>query len=189
MHVITKLLEGHCPASIAQQFLEISGGGKLPQKSIAKSRDAVLMRKCVSNATETTAETLMRTLTEDETMSFVCHTGSCDEAKKLVRVRRKRQSKGQNMTIEEKNNISEEHKTFVTEIVLGLSLGNGEFLTNVMWLDETAKRYHRLCPEVLGVDVTFRTNAEKRGLHRGCSIAIDLRNVPNVLAHAPSNQA
>ena len=102
MRVTTKLLEGHCPTSIAQQFLEISGGGKLPQKSIAKLRDAVLMRKHDSNATETTAETLTRTLTEDETMSFVCHTGSYDEAQKLVRVRRKRQSKGKNMTIKEK---------------------------------------------------------------------------------------
>ena len=131
----------------------------------------------------------MRMLTEEETMPFVCHAGSCDEAHKLVRVRRKRQSKGKIMTIEQKNNMSEEHKRFVTEIVLGLSLGNGEFLINVMWLDETAKRHHRLYPEVLGVDVTFRTNAEKRGLCRGCSIAIDLRNLPNVCAHAPSNQA
>ena len=102
MHMTTKLLEGHCPTSIAQQFLEISGGGKLPQKSIAKLRDAVLMRKYNSNATETTAETLIRMLIEDETMSFICHAGSYDEAKKLVRVRRKRQSKGKNMTIEEK---------------------------------------------------------------------------------------
>ena len=78
-----------------------------------------------------------------------------------MRVRRKRQSKVKYLTIEEKNNISEEHKRFVIELVLGLSLGNGEFLINVMWLDETAKRYHRLYSEVLGVDITFQTNAEK----------------------------
>jgi len=58
-----------------------------------------------------------------------------------------------------------------------------------MWLDETAKRYHRLYPEILGVDVTFRTNAEKRGLYRGCSKAIDMRNLPNIFAFIPSNQA
>ena len=79
------------------------------------------------------------------------------------------------MTIEEKNSISEEHKRFVTEIVLGLSLGNNKFLINVMWLDETAKRYHRLYPEVLGMDATFRTT-------------IDLYNLPNVLTCIPSNQ-
>ena len=58
-----------------------------------------------------------------------------------------------------------------------------------MWLDETAKRCYRLCTEILGVDVTFRTNAEKRGLHCGCNKAIDLCNLPNMLAYIPSNQS
>ena len=59
MCTIIKLLAGHCPTSIAQQFLEISSGGKLPQKSISKLRDTVLMRKYNSNTTKTTAETLI----------------------------------------------------------------------------------------------------------------------------------
>ena len=55
------------------------------------------------------------------------------------------------------------------EIILGLSLGNGKFLINIMWLDETAKRYYCLYPEILGTDATFRTNTEIRGLYCGCS--------------------
>ena len=35
LDVVCKLLENHCPTSIAQQFLELQDGGKLPAKSIA----------------------------------------------------------------------------------------------------------------------------------------------------------
>ena len=57
--------------------------------------------------------------------------------------------------------LESEHQRFVEEIVLCLSLVNGEFLIKTMWTDETSKRQHRPHPTVLGVDVTFRVNAEK----------------------------
>ena len=82
------------------------------------------MKKYKSSSTESTACTLTRILSEDETMSFVRHAGSYDEAQQLVRVRRKRKSKGKNMTIEDKKNLSKDHKRFVTEIVLGLEMEN-----------------------------------------------------------------
>ena len=56
---LTKLFENHCPTPVAQQFLETSGGGKFPQKSVPKMCETVLMRKHKTNATETTAETLV----------------------------------------------------------------------------------------------------------------------------------
>ena len=66
------------------------------------------------------------------------------------------------MKTDEKIDICTEHAQCVKEIVLGLSLGNGEFLLNVMFVTEEAKEHHKLCPEALGFDVAFRTNAEKR---------------------------
>lgn len=45
LQMIANLFENHCPASIAQQFLEISSGGEFPQKSMPKLRKIVLIRK------------------------------------------------------------------------------------------------------------------------------------------------
>ena len=131
---------------------------------------------------------MIRLLDKDESISYVCYTGSYNEAKKLVKVHRKSKKKG-NMIDAAETNVSAAHEKFAKEVVLGLSLGNGEFLINVMWVDELAKRYHRLYPKVLGADVAFGTNAEKRGLHRGCSKTIDDRNIPNIYCFMPSNQA
>lgn len=121
-------------------------------------------------------------------MSHMCCTGSYDKAQQLVQVCRKRKSKEKNMTIEEKNNLSEEHKRFAKEIMSSSSIGNGEFLINVMWLDETTKRYHWLYLEILGIDVGFRTNAERCSLHCRCSKAIDSLNLLNIFSCAPLNQ-
>jgi hypothetical protein len=48
-----------------------------------------------------------------------------------------------------------------------LDLGDGEFLLAVAWVTEDAKRYHEMYPYVLGFDVIFGTNQEKRPHMRG----------------------
>ena len=82
-----------------------------------------------------------------------------------------------------------EHEACVVDIVNASSLGNGEFLIDIAWTDETAKHHHRLCPEMLGFDAQERTNAEKRGLCRGCSISTDGCNLSNFMSFIPSEQA
>ena len=57
-----------------------------------------------------------------------------------------------------------------------------------MWLDETTKRYYYLYPEILGIDVTFRTNAKKYSLFNRYSKAINLHNLLNIFAFIPSNE-
>ena len=44
------------------------------------------------------------------------------------------------MKTDNKIDISIEHAQYVKEIVLGLSLGNGEFLLNAMFVTEEAKK-------------------------------------------------
>ena len=189
LSMVGKLFENHCPLPMANLFMELLGGGKLSRKSISKLRETVLIRRYDSNLNESTAETLIRLLNEDESITHLSCAGSYDQAQQLVRVRKKRKSKGNKVDQEGNCNVSNDHKRFVKEIILGLSLGNNKFLINAMWIDEKAKRYHCLYPDILGVDVNFRTNAEKRGLLRGCSKAIDNRNLPNIFSFMPSSQA
>ena len=189
LQLISKLFENHCPVAIAQQFLEISDGSKLPLNSINKLRDAILMRKYGVAGKESTAETSLRILDNDDSQSYICCTGSYDQAKQLVRVRRKRKKNNTKPTIDEKKCAQKEHERYAMDIANALSLGNGKFLIAIAWLDESAKHYHKLHPEVLGFDVQFRTNSEKRGLYRGCSMSADGRNLPNLLSFIPSVQS
>ena len=75
------------------------------------------------------------------------------------------------------------------EAVLGLSLGKREFMLCAKWVDDAAKRHHRVHPEVLGFYASFGTNTEKRGLCRGCSKSPGLRNLPTTNSFTPSLQA
>ena len=154
-----------------------------------KLRETVLMRKHGVSINESTAETLFRLLDNDDAQSCVCCTGSYDEAKELVRVRLKRKKKGETPVADDKASRNEDHENHVKDIVHALAIGNGEFLIDVAWIDDLAKHCHRQCPEILGFDLKFRTNAEKRGLHRGCSKTIDLRNLPNFTSFMPCEQA
>ena len=147
------------------------------------------MREHSSQNNESTTETLMRMISDDPKVTFVCHAGSCDEAIKLVKARRKHKKKGESIKTDEKRDMPHDRAQYAKEIVLGSSLGNGEFLLNVMWVNKEVKHYHKLHPEILGVDVTHGANSEKRGLHRGCSKSIDLRNLPHVNSFMPSEQA
>ena len=90
---------------------------------------------------------------------------------------------------DDKMSRNKDHENCVKDIVHALDVGNGEFLIAVAWIDDVAKHFHRLHPEILGFDVKFRTNAEKRGSYRGCSKTIDLRNLPNFLSFMPCEQA
>ena len=106
--------------------------GTLPCKSIAKLHETVLLRKYQTNSKESAAKSLTWLLTKDDAISYVMHAGSCDEASQLVKIHRKRKSKGKKIVESDITNAIIEHQKFVKEVVLGLSLGNGEFLISVM---------------------------------------------------------
>ena len=146
LDVASKLLERNFPTSIAQLFLDLQGGSKILVNSVAKLRQTVLMRKHSSQHNESTAETLTRVISDDPNVSFVCCAGSYDEANQLVKVCRKRKKKGKSTKTDEKRGMPHDHAQCVKEIVLGVSLGNGEFLLNVTWVNEEVKHHHELHP-------------------------------------------
>ena len=113
---------------MAQQLLEISNGSILPTNSINKLRETVLMRKFGVKGKESTAETLLRILDNDDSQSYVSYTGSYDQTKQLVRVRRKRKNNNKKPSIDEKKCSKKEHEQHVMDAANTLPLGNGEFL-------------------------------------------------------------
>lgn len=81
-----------------------------------------------------------------------------------------------------------EAKSYVKGIIEGLTMGDGQILLAIMWITKDAKRYHSKFPHVLGLDVTFGTNAEKRPLFRASGKTSNNKNVPHVNSFIPSQQ-
>ena len=81
---------------------------------------------------------------------------------------------------QETTEISQDDETnyYVKAVVKGLSLGDGEVLLAVAWVTKEGKEYHTMFPRILGVDVTFGTNNEKRPLCRIVGKTSSNRNFP-----------
>ena len=77
---------------------------------------------------------------------------------------------------------------YIQSVIEGLDLGNGQFLLAVAWATESAIRFHELYPSIMGVDVVFGTNREKRPHMRGSGKSADNKNLPYFNAFLPSQQ-
>ncbi len=86
------------------------------------------------------------------------------------------------------NDVSIEAKSFVKNLIKQLTTGDGTILLAVMWITDEGKKYHTKFPHVLGCDVTFGTNAEKRPLFRASGKTSDNKNIPHINAFVPSQQ-
>lgn len=86
------------------------------------------------------------------------------------------------------NDVSQDAQSFVKSLISQLTTGDGTILLAVMWVTEDGKLYHKKFPHVLGCDVTFGTNAEKRPLFRASGKTMDNKNIPHVNAFVPSQQ-
>ena len=84
--------------------------------------------------------------------------------------------------------VSTEAKSFIKSVIDGLTLRDGSILLAIMWVTEEGRSYHVKFPHVLGIDVTFGTNAEKRPLLRTSGKTSNNKNVPHVNAFIPSEQ-
>jgi hypothetical protein len=114
--------------------------------------------------------------------------GSYDEATRSVRVRRKNKSAMSGKTETELRELSESAQQYIQSVIKGLDLGDGQFLLAVAWVTSDAVRYHEMFPSVLGEDVVFGTNQEKRPLMRGTGKSAENKNLPLFNAFLPSQQ-
>ena len=114
--------------------------------------------------------------------------GSFDDAKSKVRVRKKNKKSNAIKSETELENISASTEKFVQSVIDGLQLSDGEFMLAVAFVTDEGRKYHKLFPSVLGFDVVFGTNAEKRPQMRGTGKTSSNKNIPIVEALLPSQQ-
>lgn len=106
-----------------------------------------------------------------------------------MRVRKKSKSSKSVQAESDIEKLSESSKKYIKAVIEGLDLGNGEFLLAVAWATADGRRFHQMYPDVLGLDVVFGTNTEKRPMMRGVGKSTSNRNLPVVNAYFPSQQA
>ena len=73
--------------------------------------------------------------------------------------------------------MSKDAKSFLKHVIKALTV-NGRVLLAVAWVTDKGRLYHQQFPYVLGMDVTFGTNAEKHPLFRASSKTSNNNNVP-----------
>ena len=82
----------------------------------------------------------------------------------------------------------DETNTYVKAVVNALSLGDDEILLAIAWATAEGRLYHIKYPQVLGIDVKYGTNSERRPLARGVGKTGNERNFTPVNSYMPSEQ-
>ena len=77
---------------------------------------------------------------------------------------------------------------YVKAVVKALQLGNGEVLLAVAWVTAEGRQYHKRFPRVLGIDVKYGTNNERRPLCRFVGKTGNNRNYSVMNCYMPSEQ-
>ena len=94
---------------------------------------------------------------------------------------------GDNMT-EEINDVDPEAANYVEAVIKALELSDGEILLGVAWTTKDGYLNHKRFPNILGVNITFGTNNEKRPLLRVIGKNARNKNLPFIDAFLPSMQ-
>ena len=73
-------------------------------------------------------------------------------------------------------------------VVKALQLGNGDVLLAIAWVTEEGRQYHQMFPRVMGIDVKYGTNNERRPLLRFVGRTGNNRNFTIMNCYMPSEQ-
>lgn len=195
------MLKKNAPTSVVDLMLKIMTNTHITEDSMQSLRRAVLMSKHKNVQGESTAATLLRNLEEKEGCNYCYITGSYSEAENLVRLRKVKKKKGQQKTGDDifppmaspdteevETSTDEETTNYVKSVCEALKLGDNEILLAVAWVTAEGKIYHIKYPRVLGFDVKFGTNNEKRPLCRVVGRNTNNKNLPIMNCFLPSQQ-
>ena len=192
------LLEKHVPPAIVSILLEVAEGKKVSVTKLESVRRAVTLNKHRNHQDESTADTTLRILeneARENGLKYVVLMASYDRAKNLVKVRsRKPRNNSRNhhldIGFEELEQVSRDKDTnrFVKAVVEALQLEDGNILLGVAWATKESQKWFEKFHDVLGFDVKYGTNNEKRPLFRVVGKTINDKNIPLINGYLPSQQ-
>ena len=209
------LLEKNMPNNIVNAILETQSGRSLTSDSLKQLRNVVLNKKHQKTKGESAADTLKRIMDTTDGCNYICMTGSVNEARQRVRVHKyhvtKKEKKKDKQTnaeirkreVQKDEELNEEMKEkvdvvdaepnsemekYVLSVVKALTLKDGEVLLGIAWSTKEGRLAHMRFPDILGADVTFGDNNEKRPHIRLFCKSQRNNSLPLVDAFLPSQQ-
>ena len=194
MKLAIGLIEKQVGTSLLNVILELKTGKTLSANSIQHLRKTVLHKHHNKQTGESHAMTLLRILKQTDGVRYITMTGTVDEAMKCVRLHKKyykekdKSKEPFKVEIEIAGKTSDEHD-YVKAVVEALKLGEDEVLLGVAWSTKEGRLYHRKFPDILGVDIKFGTNNERRPHIRTIAKSGRNNSIPIVDALLPSQQA
>lgn len=173
--------------STIRALLNADSGFTLSSQQVTSLRNSNVfgIRNCTSPA-----ESLMEYLKSTENIRFLALTAQKERGNLITIRMRKKDKQSMNETNINDNLMldkTENPMTYAEIVMKALLLKDEEtLLLGVAWVTEESSRYFDLYPEVMGFDVTFGTNKEKRPLARGTIKSNRNKNVPFFNALLPS---
>ena len=101
---------------------------------------------------------------------------------------KKHQQQGIPELVVEEDCADPDTSTYVKNVVTALKLGNGEIMLAIAWVTADGRRYHQMFPRVMGMDVKYGTNNERRPLLRFIGRTGNNRNYNIMNCYMPSEQ-
>ena len=191
------LIEENVPTNFIKILLEVQTGRSITSDSLRQLRNTVLNEKHQKGKDETTATCLKRIMDNTDGCRYFLMTGTVDQALNRVRVHKYHTTKGKTHTQERKDandvedvevEVGSDMDRYVRSVVKALTLEDGEVLIGIAWTTKEGRLSHIRFPHILGVDVTYGDNNEKRPHIRVIGKNQRNKNMPFVDGFLPSQQ-
>ena len=161
----TELLRRGVPTSCVKELVDVETGILVSDGAINSLKYRIGLSDSNLGGGASTAMELLAELEARADVDYVALKGGYDEALDKVRINRKRRkTKGGKVELEESDDLKdlgEEADDTVKNVVKGLSLGNGEYLSKFILLDCSGGATLRLTP--LFLQISCRCLGDRRG--------------------------
>lgn len=194
--LLSKMLAKHCPTTIAQNLVHEITGMDFSEHTIRNLQMKAMKKEFKSHplTNQTTGEQLLSFLENAPEIDFIEYTSSREMSQNLIKIRKK---KGRRTNAEKQAEANDSSTTKLTakgrakrdldELIDALQIEDGRsILVAVAWTSERQANYFRMFPDVIGLDITHNTNAEKRPMMIVVARTSNGNIIPVVNAFFPS---
>ena len=183
LHLLSGMLLKHCPISVGGTLIHEMTGKHLQPDALRQLKHKLMKGELhgSDSTNASTGEELLDLLDNSPDLDYIYFTASREMSSNLIKVRKSR--KGASTTASPEADA----KADLEELLDGLRIEDGtSVLVAVAWMSDQQLRYFRLFPELIGFDITYNTNAEKRAMFIVVGRTSDGKNIPILNAFFPS---
>lgn len=182
LDLVCKMFIKHCPTAVAKSLIFEMTGKDLTMQTIRKLKQGAIKAHIDPHGlSDTQGEQLLELLKTSPDQDYIYFTASVDLSSKLLTI--KKTSKKETNECFPQGTLKDD----MMELLRGLFIEDGgSVLVAVCWTSDQQRRYFQMFPEVIGFDITHKTNAEKRPMFIIVARTSNGKNIPIMNAFCPS---